>query len=109
MGSNSLKSVGHYLAGYSDALENQDCLAGWRQWIELRFGICHPAWHWTRILLHSYGSDAAALAALPYLFTEFDSERQQGGFQQILANWEGRFGEFTAVVEPASTTTSPEM
>lgn len=77
-------------------------------WIELRFGISHPAWHWTSILLHVYGSDAAAIEAVPNLFAEFEAEREQGGVDGILAKQAGNMGLGTfAPRSRSSATRSP--
>lgn len=100
MGTNSLAAVSHYLDGYAHASADHELLEGWRIWVELRFGICHPAWHWTRILLHAYGSDGPALAALPQLYDEFVAERQRDGLESIVERWESKFGGLDDVVEP---------
>jgi hypothetical protein len=75
----SLWAVSCYLDGYCHALTDEgkdDPQYGWSTWISLRYQIFHPAWHWTRILLHEFGSDQAALVQLPVLFKEFC---EQGG------------------------------
>jgi hypothetical protein len=53
------------------------------RWVEARFFISHPAWHWTRILLHIYGSVRAALEALPQLYEEFLAQRAALGVEGI--------------------------
>src|SRR5262245_53463785 len=81
VGKTSLRAVGNYLNGYGHALidlGHPDPQFGWFHWVEMKFLISHPAWHWTRILVHVYGSDRAALDALPELhaeFTKFVAER----------------------------------
>lgn len=59
VGGCSLRHVANYISGYDHALQDgglaETPLAGWVRWVEWRFLICHPAWHWTRILLHFYG------------------------------------------------------
>ncbi len=73
--------------GYCDACERLGCsqtpLDGWGQWVQLRFLISHPAWHWTRILLHVYGSDLASIEALPILHREFLAVRVSLGIEGI--------------------------
>jgi hypothetical protein len=84
----SLPAVSCYLDGYCHAMMDagkEDPMIGFSRWIDLRYQIFHAAWHWTRILLHEFGSDEAALAQLPGLFREFS---EQGGPQ--------RAGEFSA-------------
>ena len=102
----SLRDVSTYLAGYDHAMEDQGSsplpLDGWLRWVDLRFGISHPAWHWTRILLHNYGSDRCALDALPALFEDFFRERQTNGIDAILAAHRKQLAEGRA---PESTTT----
>jgi len=74
VGKTSLRAVSDYLAGYADALADigqRHPQEGWLRWVEMKFLISHPAWHWTRILVHVYGSDRAALDALPGLYAEF--------------------------------------
>lgn len=96
VGTPSLKAIAHFLDGYRIALRvhdlNDSLMEGWVRWIEKRFNICSPAWHWTRILEHHYGSEVEAIKALPQLFKEFTEQRQQIGSQQILNNWEKEFG-----------------
>jgi hypothetical protein len=94
VGSDSLFAVSHFLSGYDLALEDlgrESPLVGWKDWVELRFGICSPAWHWTRILIHVYGSDAAAIEALPKLFTEFEADCKQIGVEGIGQNHDREF------------------
>ena len=61
------------------------------RWVELRLGILHSAWHWTRILLHVYGCDELAIKALPALFREFETERGRIGIEAIFAKHEREF------------------
>ena len=78
VGKQSLFAVSVYLDGYTNALidgGHADPLYGWHMWIYHRFQIWHPAWHWTRVMLHIYGTDRDALAALPYLYSEFAALR----------------------------------
>ncbi|WZO98595.1 hypothetical protein EP7_000175 [Isosphaeraceae bacterium EP7] len=89
VGNCSIRAVSHYLDGYCDALRDlghaEKPLDGWMRWVELRFLISNPAWHWTRILLHVYGSDQAAIEALPELHREFLAERAMIGVDGIEA------------------------
>ena len=90
----SLRRVSAYLDGYEHALGDvgisETPLAGWGRWVELRFLISHAAWHWTRILLHAFGSDAAAIEALPGLYREFLLQREALGVEGIEAEHERR-------------------
>src|SRR5262245_59906823 len=85
----SLRSVAFYLNGYDHALleigNAQTPWGGFQRWVELRFLISHAAWHWSRILLHVYGSDEAAIAALPGLYREYLSQREAVGADGIEA------------------------
>ena len=77
VGTGRLRDVAIFIEGYCSGLASiagESPLAGWRDWIETRYLISHPAWHWTSILRHIYGSDSAALAALPDLFAQYKSE-----------------------------------
>jgi hypothetical protein len=75
VGNTSLRSIGHYLAGYCHALDeaaiSTTTFRGFTIWLSERFLIFHSAWHWTRILLHTYQTDEAAIEALPDLFAEY--------------------------------------
>jgi len=105
----SLSRVANFLDGYCLAMEDLGCktspLHGWMDWVELRFGICHSAWHWSRILLHHHGSDHAAIEALPGLFRDFVAERDQAGLVEILAHHERAFRKTEGYRVPSSTTT----
>jgi hypothetical protein len=80
-------------------------LQGWRCWIELRFGICDPAWHWSRILLHEFGSAQAAIEALPALYDEFAADRVRDGVEGILARHEQTFRGDAGSRVPTDTAT----
>src|SRR5581483_11732149 len=74
IGGPSLRALSLFLSGYALALTDAgqpDPLYGWLIWVYHRFQIWHPAWSWTRVLIHVYGTDAAALSALVPLYTEF--------------------------------------
>jgi hypothetical protein len=85
----SLSDVGHYLSGYAcalaDAGQAESPIEGWMRWVELRYLIAHPAWHWTRILLYVHGTDRAALDALPGLYRQFLADRTTLGIAGIEA------------------------
>jgi hypothetical protein len=86
VGSVSLMAISNYLSGYMhaiSALGQENPLDGWMRWIELRFGIHHAAWHWTRILLRVYRTDDAALRALPELYREYRKVRAELGVEGI--------------------------
>ena len=109
----SLVSVSNYLTGYchclSDTGQEETPMDGFMRWTEMRFRIRHPAWHWTRILLHAYGNDWAAISALPALFDEFVVDREQLGIEGIEAETTKRlkaeYGKDWG--EPEQTTTTP--
>jgi hypothetical protein len=78
VGTEKLRDVANYLHGLEHGLNGGLEIAPithvFRRWIEGRFLYCRAAWHWDKLLLHTFRSDAAALAALPNLFREFFSE-----------------------------------
>lgn len=77
VGTSRLRDVAIFLDGYSSGLASgtgESPLRGWVAWIETKYLISDPAWHWTSILRHVHGSDSAALAALPDLFAQYKSE-----------------------------------
>ena len=108
----SIRDVGHYLDGYCHALSDQGHaetpLVGWMRWVELQFLISHPAWHWTRILLHIYGDDRAAIEALPELHRQFLAERTLIGVDGIEAALDRRLIQVHGEpwYEPAATNTT---
>jgi hypothetical protein len=75
VGSGQLWDVAIYLSGLEDGLArgNAEMLVApsWQRWVEGRFLIFSPGWHWSRILVHAFGSDEAALTSLPSLYDEF--------------------------------------
>ena len=91
----SLRAVSAYLDGYNHALGDlgraELPLSGWGHWVESRFLISHPAWHWTRILLHVYRTDRAAIEALPQLYQEFLAHRAVVGIEGIVDGHARRF------------------
>src|SRR5262245_38569279 len=89
VGNCSIKRVSHYLNGYTHALRDlgytETLLDGWREWVELKFMICSSAWHWTRILLHNYGSEESAIQVLPTLMAEYFEKLDAIGLERIQA------------------------
>jgi hypothetical protein len=110
VGTTSLSRVANFLDGYSHAMwdlgRSPNPLDGWMRWVELRFGICHPGWSWTRILAHCFGTDDAAIRALPALFKEFFSERQSLGAEALLEQHREKFSQTGGFFAPSATATS---
>ncbi len=72
-----LRLVSYHLDGYCTALNDlghEYFLGGFGYYLSLKFLISHPAWHWSRILVHVYGNDRQAMLALPGLFRDFRNE-----------------------------------
>lgn len=112
----SLHRVCIYVDGYDHAvMDMTQCgsmnrpLYGWQWWIEARFLIRHPGWHWTRILLHIYRNDEAAIEVMPTLYDEFLMQREAMGVDGIEKEREQRliaaYGE--DVYAPAESHTKP--
>jgi hypothetical protein len=114
VGKCSLRAVSAYLDGYDHASgdlgQAELPLSGWGHWVESRFLISHPAWHWTRILLHAYGTDRAAIEALPQLYQEFLACRAAIGVEGIVDEHGSRFiAEYGQDWhEPAETSTTAD-
>ncbi|HEY8749472.1 MAG TPA: hypothetical protein VIM11_15920 [Tepidisphaeraceae bacterium] len=94
----------------TDAGHNPD-LDGWRDWVCLRFNILdNPAWSSSRMILHSLGSQEAAIAELPKLVRQFLAERDGfGGVEGLQAEVRRRFyadGTYGAPVPTTFTTVS---
>ena len=110
----SLRAVSAYLDGYNHASgdlgRGELPLSGWGHWVEWHFLISHPAWHWTRILLHAYRTDRAAIEALPQLYQEFLARRAAIGVEGIVDEHRRRFiAEYGQDWhEPAETSTTPD-
>lgn len=109
----SIRALSHYVAGYCHAVRDAghpDPLEGWQSWVEKKFLISSAAWHWSRILVHEYGGDEAALGALPGLYKEFEEERSRVGVDGIEAERRRqlveRFGR-AGHRPPESITTEP--
>ena len=89
VGRSSLNAVALVLAGYSHGVSDCGQAAPptheFQRWVEMRFCIRHATWNWTRIVLHEYGDDRAALSALPALYDEFLRNREQLGMEWIEA------------------------
>ena len=115
VGKCSVHAVSDYLHGYCQALsdlgQTETPLDGWMRWVEFHFLISHPAWHWARILLHVYGSDRAAIEALPGLHREFLAERAVMGVGGIEAALDQRLIEEHGELwyEPPATTTTIDV
>jgi hypothetical protein len=113
VGRNSLVDVSIYLSGYFDGLSaagsSVSPMDGFMRWTEMRFGIFHSAWHWTRILLHEFGSDQACFEVLPTLYDEFVLDRERLGLDGIERETKRRLQERHGQDwwEPESTTTKP--
>jgi len=112
VGRSSLVDVSHFLAGYCMGLSEAGLATpfdGFMRWVEMKFLIRHPGWHWTRILLHNYGSDLASLRALPSLYEEFldDLERlgSTGISSEATRRIEEKYGQDWW--EPPETDTTP--
>lgn len=110
----SLWDLGNYLsgytAGYAQRHDGEDHpFAGFSFWVEMKFVICHPAWHWTRILLHEYGDDASAIAALPVLYHEFRLDVERLGFEELRLKKEKLFSRYRcgSVAPDLTDTTDP--
>jgi hypothetical protein len=110
VGTTSLPRVANFIDGYCHAMWDLGCspnpLDGWMRWVELRFGISHSGWSWTRILVHSFGTDDAAIRALPALFKEFLSEKQRIGVDALLEQHRVKFHETGGFFAPSVTSTS---
>ena len=51
-------------------------------WLQMRHGICNPAWGWDRILVHAAGSESGGYSNLAVaVFEEFRSELDRGIFK----------------------------
>lgn len=94
VGTGALRDVAIYLDAYEQGLTAHSQLAaltpGWNRWIEGQFLIFHPAWHWSRILVHVFGSDETALAALPELYQQFFADLDTLGATGIEKRTEAR-------------------
>lgn len=86
VGDGNLFHVALFLNGYVEGLAAcgaESPMPSWTKWIEVRFGISDPAWHWTSILVHAFGDERAALSALPSLYTEYRAAVDQDGLDGI--------------------------
>ena len=87
VGGTKLWDVAIYLAGVEDGIARGNpgvsVARSWNRWIEGRFLVSSPAWHWSRILAHTFGSDQAALAALPGLYEAFFADLDSLGADGI--------------------------
>lgn len=90
VGSGSLRDVSRYLSGYTHAyhqLKKKDFFDAWTAWIEVKFKLSNPAWHWTRIMVHHYGNDQKACEALPKLYRQYLLDYRKIGPLGIQKKW----------------------
>lgn len=83
---NSLINFSIYLDGYCSGLVSAgkpDPLSAWWLWVQMKFCIRHSAWHWTRILLHTFGSEQACIDKLVELYLEYKRDFERLGWQGI--------------------------
>ncbi len=66
---------------------------GFQTWIEMRFVIKAPDWHWPQIILHEYRNDQSCFDALPDLYGEFLRDQAQMGDAEIEAEALRRLNE----------------
>jgi hypothetical protein len=70
-----IKLVAAFVEGYAMALEavgaQEPVWWSFRCWLEGSYGISHPGWHWSDILLFSTGSHQGAIWAIEELFSKF--------------------------------------
>jgi hypothetical protein len=108
----TLREVWNYLLGYQHGWHEAEGgaipLEGMFEWMQMRFVINETSWGAQRMLLHAYGSDANAIAALPVLYREFVADRAAWGMEGIAARrleaLRRRYGKDFG--EPESTTTT---
>jgi hypothetical protein len=80
VGYNDIRLVRAYFIGLSYSEIFDDSFNGLQKWIETRYGISHPGWHWPRILVHSTGSHFSAIKLLPSLFDDYLADIAAGRF-----------------------------
>jgi len=101
VGGRNINAVLTYLYGYNQALVDSGArpgpLDGFMEWVQRRYLVFHQAWGVDRILLHFYGSDRAAIGALPGLHAAFLADRAVLGIDGIIAS---RDQELTAAYGP---------
>ena len=97
-GEATVDSVRVFLTGYFIGVSHTDpegsglAMNGqWREWIEMRYDVCNPAWSWTRILLHHYVDDQAVFEVLPSLFGQFLAERGADGAEELQTRHRNQF------------------
>lgn len=96
VGRSCMREVRALLDGYVYALiecgEIEDYVfGGFLRWLEVRNNISHPGWGWDRILVHSAGSEEAAIQSLPQFFAQYCDELTRGIFDPNTAR-ERHFG-----------------
>jgi hypothetical protein len=110
VGERSLRLFSAYMGGYEHALEDNGLgriLDGFAAWVFLKYDIYSPAWHWTRVLHHSLGTEQAAIARLPTLVREFLAEREMRGGADWFNAELGRRFPFLGKEPDSTTTPSP--
>ena len=107
-----LRQIRLFMDGYEMGLTDADCspgLDGWSAWVWLRFGICHPGWSTTRVIVHACGGQSAAIAAYPRLVRQFLAERDTfGGPAGLWATVRQQFPPDAYRAEPALTHTTAD-
>ncbi len=114
VGKPDLRLVSTFLYGYCFGCTEsgeEDPLISWGNWIEQKFLISHPAWHWTRILLHEYGEEDTVLEMLPVLYNEYFEMVNKIGVEGINKLLNDRFIQHfgTNVHKPKVTTTKVDF
>jgi hypothetical protein len=94
-----LEDIATYLDGYLHALAEYGVHSGyaWREYVACTCGISSNAWSWHRSLRHFYGSESAAIAALPALFDAYVIELGRVGANGIVERWQDQFGGAEAI------------
>ncbi|WP_435598167.1 hypothetical protein [Streptomyces anulatus] len=111
-GEPTVASVQVFLAGYFTGVSAADpegpglpLYRQWRQWIEVRYDVFHPAWPWTRILLHHHGADRDVFEVLPSLFRQFLADRETCGAEELEDRHKHRFDDHHRPSAPEHTHT----
>ncbi len=97
VGRSSLWDLSHYFAGYchgaDDAGVSIKFEGRFQRWVESRFCIFSPGWHWVRILQHEYGDDESAIAGFPALYDEFETATETMSYEELRNMMEARMIE----------------
>ncbi len=112
VGGCNVDAVLTYLHGYDQALVDSGVspgpLEGFMEWVQRQYLVFHQAWGVGRILLHFYGSDRAAISALPALHAAFLADRALLGIAGITASRDQRLTEAYGPFEPGLVGHAPE-